>query len=34
LVQRRQAGDIRSAEDVIDAAEAYAARLPDPKLQF
>jgi hypothetical protein len=30
LLQRRQAGEVRSAEDVIDAAEAYAARVPDP----
>ncbi len=30
LLQHRQAGEIRSAEDVIDAAEAYAARIPHP----
>jgi hypothetical protein len=31
VLQRRHAGDIRSAEDVVDAAEAYAARIPDPQ---
>jgi len=30
LLQHRQAGEIRSAEDVVDAAEAYAARIPGP----
>jgi uncharacterized membrane protein YgaE (UPF0421/DUF939 family) len=29
-LHRRQAGQIASAEDLIDAAEAYAARIPDP----
>lgn len=30
VLKRRQPGEIRSAEDVIDAAEAYAARTDDP----
>jgi uncharacterized membrane protein YccC len=30
MLQRRQTGRITSAEDLIDAAEAYAARIPDP----
>jgi hypothetical protein len=30
VLRRRQAGQISSAEAVVDAAEAYAARIPDP----
>jgi uncharacterized membrane protein YgaE (UPF0421/DUF939 family) len=30
MLQHRTAGQIASAEDLIDAAEAYAARIPDP----
>jgi uncharacterized membrane protein YccC len=30
MLQRRQAEEIASAEDLIDAAEAYAAHIPDP----
>jgi uncharacterized membrane protein YccC len=30
MLQGRQIGQISSAEDVLDAAEAYAARIPDP----
>jgi uncharacterized membrane protein YccC len=31
VLLRREAGEVRSAEDVIDAAEAAAARTPDPR---